>query len=236
MDTDPLQRTIIEEESLQIENEIDVTKEYDDYEPTNAAYTGNHAGTDASASSWPRGRHDDASPAAGNGAESFRRTSRTIANALDDIASGRPSGEYPAIDAIIGRQRTNAAAAAQPSPQRHQSPRQGAHEGFVKSSRRRLIMDIRPGVKERLAVVEHELGDLEYDMVQVRQDFGGMASADELRDVERELTRRLDREVMPAIQKVNSSATIKLVITLIALFLSMSWNIISLYRLVILKL
>jgi hypothetical protein len=219
-------------------DEINVDKELLDYEPTDATSSylpdnpGNNASADGAQGAGSGRRHHGPSPAASNGPESTRRARRGLGKSFADIAAGHALGQYPAIESIIGRRRT-----IQQLPYERERESNGRFKPYSDESSawpagRRLIADIRPPVKERVAILEHELGDAEQAIGRLHTDMSRETHELELRLTEKitTITTRLDKDVVPAIDKVANRNTIKMVLTTLLLILSMAANIIALYR------
>lgn len=218
-------------------DEINVDKELIDYESATSSSTDNgqpattnNTGSVSAPSGRSGWRQHDAGTAAGDGPKQLRRTSRAIGNTLADIASGRTVGQYPAIESIYERGTQPA-----PRPQQRRSRRrlqQGAYEGFAAASDRRLIADIRPPLPERVAILEHEQGDTDTAVGQLRTDAFLEIHAVEKRDIVRTtaVDHRIDIEVLPMIKDVQHRGTVKTTVSIIALLLSLAANIIALYR------
>jgi tetrahydromethanopterin S-methyltransferase subunit G len=201
----------------------DITKELIDYEPTNAAaYAGNNGSPDEAPVGRSGRREHGSSEPAGDVPEQLRRTSRSIGDTLADISAGRTVGKYPGVERIIGPGRSGS---RRPIPagaryDRQKRSKYGPHEGAASAASRGYITDVRPPVKERLAIVEHRLDDVQdkvgdaYALALQATPAGEMHDA--LRAIAAEANRRidsvhkrLDREVVPDIKELQGKRIIR---------------------------
>lgn len=218
-------------------SDINVEEELIDYEPAGTTITDNESsntGDHASAHGTPRAtrrRHRATHAAANDGTKRNGRShARRLGKSFTDIAAGNTVGSYPAIERLIGPSAAGRPTAAfwaarggrQPCPD----------ESSAAAPSRGYITDIRPPVKERLAIVEHELADAEGDIKQVRVDMYYT-----MREVEKranheihEVDKRIDRDVLPLVDTIQRKGTVKLTLSVIALLLSLAANTIALYR------
>lgn len=94
-------------------------------------------------------------------------------------------------------------------------------------------------MRERVAILEHELNDAENETSMLRSEMHEVEkrAMRETHEAHKTLDARIDKEVIPAIQEVQRRGSVKVTISLIALLVSLAANIIALYRyFVILKL
>jgi len=153
----------------------------------------------------------------------LRRTRNIIARGLKDIATGRSSGRYPALDVIFNNNRKG-----------HSLDPDTICTPDCPHRNPEIIQDIRPQTGERLAVVEHRIDELKEEFEQHRGESiraGALfATKSELKVID----KHIDRDIAPAIERLASRSTLKtaaLVVSIIGLMVSMAYNVINLYKL-----
>lgn len=133
------------------------------YEPiTTKPRAGDNGGFDAPSDGRHGGRQHGPSPAAGDDTEPDGWPSRSFGYPIGHPAAGHAVGTGPTTGHIYagsGR-RPIPAGARYEQRSRQNRPHQDAHESLIAEPNRRLITDVRPPIKERMAVAEHEIGDL----------------------------------------------------------------------------
>lgn len=224
-------------------DELNIDKELIDYEPTTASTTSNHGqslATDHAGSygaSRTNGRSigsSSASPATGYGTE---RNGRTHAGGLGksfaDIASANTSGPTTIITGITSSNELARAELERAAKQRSERRwlEQSAHESALESSRGRLIEDIRPGISERVAVVESKVQDNHEDIRDLNRELHREIKQTIQLAVDDNLTinGRIDREILPAITNLQRKDTMKMVISMAVLIISFAANLLQLY-------
>lgn len=172
------------------------------------------------ASGWPRGQHDPTNHQT-DAKEPFERTSKAISDILTDIADGKTTGEYPTVESIAKRE------PAATILKRGKADTEVAEELPV-ASPRRLIADIRPSMRERVAIIEHELKDAENATASLQREMYAQTHLIDKRVDNAHL--RIDRDVLPAIKDLRDRRTYRTVLTWLGLLLSLAANIIAVYR------
>lgn len=134
----------------------------------------------------------------------MENASRKIGETLQDMADKHiQKDDYSAVDRIIGKdpERYSNTLCTPDCPNRRKSEHQ---------VQRHLIADVRPPVKERLAIAEHEIDDLNMIVGSHQEMILQAATRDNLKDVGTAFDRRidhmhlrLDRDVFPAIAATN---------------------------------
>jgi hypothetical protein len=230
--------------------DINLDKELVDYEPSHHA--SNHGSISSPPDGWPRREQHRPSQPASDGPQQLRRTSRAIADTLHDISTGTAVGEHPALDKLIGpapgittpasprhehRRRFAGSPACGPGCGEEVGPQHRPHESAATAfSRRPLIADVRPPVKERLAVVEHRVDDLD-SLYGNLQELALLAApkADVQADVhalDKEMNRRfsnvykqIDTEIKPEIKDLKRKRVFRDWVLLIGATISIAYNI-----------
>jgi hypothetical protein len=131
----------------------------------------------------------DTGPATSFSPERFGRASRTISNALADIADGGARGQYPAIESIISRRPRaaghgpNDVCTSECEHRRRQQPESTDEGAFDKYAQRHLINDITPATGERLARIEGQTEHMRDDIVDIRGQIQHSATKDDIRSM-----------------------------------------------------
>jgi hypothetical protein len=218
----------------------EIEKELIDYEPHNDSRPGISSGFDAPTGGRNGRRQHSPGRPAGNGPQPDGWPVRSQPDPVTDATTaltggqpdatvsgrnGQPSGGYAAGHAgSYGRP-----GAGFPIPserqrfqRRHQQPTpgRGAYEGAAYAAGRQLIADVRPPVKERLAVAEHEINDLNSLYATVYEQILLSASHDDMREhfasLDTELNRRIqsvhsriDNEVLPDVRNLQHRRVVR---------------------------
>lgn len=140
----------------------------------------------------------------------FHRASEKIAEGMAAIATGRSAGQYPALDRILSQKDV-----CTPTCQHR----------INSDLERQLIQDVTPPLGERLAVVEHIATELDKKFEQHRQESirAGLlyATKEELGVVDKHVDK---------LEAQNTTKTMILVVTVIGLLLSITYNVINIYK------
>lgn len=226
-----------EDPTLVLDSELeDITKEMLDYEPhstTTAPDTGDTTSVNAAPGGWPRGGYQFGGQPASDRAQPFGRASRAISDALTDISAGSAGRQYPAIAAVLSRRPPGRSRdiwrTARPGDTRRQSASQGANESAFEPPRQRYIDIDMPVIRERVAVVEHRIGDIHETVLQMNREKVHLATVEQLQELDKRIDNahlRIDRDVLPVLRK----NFIKMALATIFLILSLVVNIITLYQ------
>jgi hypothetical protein len=213
-------------------DDIDINKELiEDESPAITVESRNNTSIDEAPNGWPIRRTGSTSTATSNVPEQFRRTSRAISDGLTDIAAGRSNGKYPAIDAIIGKQWPASHTICTPDcPNRNRS-KQNIDESFTSTPSFGSLANI--PTNERLAVLDHRVGDLEKNMDRVTElavrTNESSCSKDDLRDRIASIHKRLDRDMLPAIANLQKRRTFRDRVYPVWLTVSLIGNILTVY-------
>lgn len=154
----------------------------------------------------------------------LKHASEAIGRGLEDIATGRSSGKYPAIEALLspkirdyghrGEIGYSDTLCTEDCPNR----RRGQQEG-------ELILDVRPPAGERLAVVEHRIDELKVSFDDHKTESiraGALYATKEELDVLDDHVKKLDTQ--------GTFKTVALVFTVIVSLISLAYNAINLYK------
>lgn len=184
----------------------------------------------------PGGWDNDPGEPASDGPKQLWRTRRTITNTLADIAAGRSSGDYPAIDAIIGPGRSTSSPEPRIARPRRSSPgrrprpwQQSTRQSIAFSSGLKLITDIYPQLHESVAINSHEITNMKADITALTVV---MATKEEVKTIDRRINsihKRLDRDILPAIEHIRKSEGIKDSLLVLGLVASLLANAIMLW-------
>jgi hypothetical protein len=141
----------------------------------------------------------------------LQRAGERIARGLEDVASGRSSGEYPALESLLGKRPDDTNTICTPDC---------VHRGGPE-----LIRDVRPPLTERMAVMEHMATDIKEKFEDHRAESiratATFATKEELLVIDKHVDK-LDTQ--------NTAKTVVLVFTILGLLFSMAYNGINIYR------
>ena len=179
--------------------------------------------------SWPH--HISGSPpVATNSPPQMANTSRMIGETLQDMAMGRSDNRYPAVDKIVNQDpdRYAETVCTPDCPHRSRQERQ---------INRHLIADVRPPLKERMAVIEHEIDDINQIIGSHQEMILLAATRDALKDAEHESEKRvenvhlrIDRDVFPRIEKMETKRLVRDWGLTISLTVSLIYSVILTYK------
>jgi len=144
----------------------------------------------------------------------LRHASELIARGLSDIATGRSSGKFPALDSIIGRRPSDTVCT--PDCEHRKNPD--------------LIHDVRPPITERVAVLEHITADIKEKFEDHRAESIRAGALFATKEEVYTMDRRIDRDILPAIRDVQRSNTVKLVLVTIGAIVSIVYGVIMTYK------
>ncbi len=156
--------------------------------------------------------------------------SRVIGETLQDIAAGRSNNNFPAVDRIVSQDPDRYAdtICTQDCPNRRRQERQ---------INRHMITDVRPPVKERMAVIEHEIDDINMIIGSHQEMILLAATRDALKDAEHESEKRvenvhvrIDRDVFPRIERLETKRLVRDWGLTISLTVSLIYSVILTYK------
>jgi hypothetical protein len=168
--------------------------------------------------------------------EQFSRTSEEIGRAIKDIADGTPPdpNQYPAVERII-QQNPELYARSACTPEYCQYQRNARRHPPAVSQH--LIADVRPPVKERLAIVEHEVDDINQILGSHQETLSQTASRDEVRALahgtDKQITgvyNHLTEDVVKRIDKLENKRFVRDVLWGVALLITAIYSIIMTYE------
>lgn len=230
-------------------DEIMIEERLLDYEPTGSRHNRHGGASDAGditgidgapgTDSRPEQRAGTGA-AAGHGPKpNGRPNARGLGKSFGDIAASSSVGSAAFI---TGANRSNELARAElerAAKQRAERQRyeQAAYESTLSPAGPRLIADIRPSIPERMAVVEQRSIDAHEDIKELRHDMHVTAGAvaKQASDDNRVLDRRIDNEILPAIERVARKNQTKLIATTIAAFVGFAASFLQLYYYFVVK-
>ncbi len=141
----------------------------------------------------------------------MRRNSDLIAQNLDDIATGKSRGDYPALDSIFD------------------SPvwrvRKQKDKPMPTQKEKNLIVDVVPHHGERIAVLEHRANEIKEDFDEHRKE----SIRESTKYATKEQLRNLKEEVR-GIKKSNLVKNTVIIVSLVGLLLSMAYNVLNFYK------
>lgn len=146
----------------------------------------------------------------------LKHASEAIGRGLEDIATGRSSGKYPAIEALLSPKIRDygETVCTEDCPNRRHGQQSGE-----------LILDVRPPAGERLAVVEHRIDELKVSFDDHKTESiraGALYATKEELDVLDDHVKKLDTQ--------GTFKTVALVFTVIVSLISLAYNAINLYK------
>jgi hypothetical protein len=164
------------------------------------------------------------------------RTREQIDQTIKDIASRAPvpPGTYAAVEKII-HQHPELYNRIPCTPE--YCPIQRAARRSAPAVSQRLIADVRPPIRERLAIVEHEVDDINQILGAHQESLSLSATRDELKDLEHKVdkdlsgvTNYIKTDVLKRLDKVENRSIVKNVLWGIALFITSVYSIIMTYE------
>lgn len=187
------------------------------------------------------GRRYSAGQPAGDGPESAGGTSRALGKSFADIAAGNSRGEYPALDAIIGRPRSPrhaedpagyAETVCTPDcPNRRRDPEYD-ESPYAAPPPVHLISDVKPSTRERMYHLEKEVQRHDRDFETIRQISLNGATVGAVQAVNERVDHvhiRIDRDILPELNSLRRRRVFKDIIVVTSLIVSLVGNIIGYY-------
>jgi hypothetical protein len=182
----------------------------------------NEAATDPAPDGWPmrpaENEQDDLPP-------NMRATMQQIGRTMQDITSGKATGEHPALDKLVGPRSAR-------WPDTVCRP-DCTHRTAPQYEPRQIITDVRPPVRERLAIAEHRINDLDEDMEAVKElsvrTSESAASREDLKERVQNVHTRIDRDIVPPLAALQKKRLLRDKIYPVWLTVSLILNIVTLY-------
>jgi hypothetical protein len=158
-----------------------------------------------------------------NAIDNENKNENRLGRTMDAIIRGENKGEHPALDKLVGPNRRHwpESICTPDCPNRNRS-KQNIYD-----------ISIATPTNERLAVLDHRVGDLEKNMDRVTElavrTNESSCSKDDLRDRIASIHKRLDRDMLPAIANLQKRRTFRDRVYPVWLTVSLIGNILTVY-------
>lgn len=161
----------------------------------------------------------------------LRRAGEQISETLSDIARGNSREQYPALDGIFGKQRHAGRVIAinKRRPWRYCPPQRPQRTDFDPTIYATFITDIYPAQLQRITKVEDGLKDLHSAFNEHKKESVRAAEHVATHGEVEEVEKRLDRDFVPRLTKLESKRWVRDWGLGIALTLTLIYSVIQTY-------